>query len=343
MKLSYQLVEQSWPLAKEFRISRGAKTQANVLLLALSDGEHVAWGESVPYARYGETLTSVSQQIERIMPLLSSQTRGEQLSQMMPAGAARNLVDCALWDLRAKKANASVATLLGLTPASTVITAQTLSIDTKERMAAEARTIGNAQLIKIKLDEHDIIEKMEQIHLAAPQSQFIIDANEAWSFETLIQVLPALAKLNVALIEQPLPSNNDTDLATLSSPIPICADESCHVSADLAKLKGKYQAINIKLDKAGGLTEAVKLMQAATEQGFIIMTGCMVGTSLAMAPAYLLSGASSFVDLDGPLLISKDRDNGFTFADGQMQPHSSAFWGGENNQTNVELARLFTS
>ncbi|MPY21700.1 N-acetyl-D-Glu racemase DgcA [Shewanella sp. YLB-07] len=340
MSLNYKIHTQAWPLAKEFRISRGAKTQADVVVLMLTDGKHTAWAESVPYARYGETLASVVAQIEHIMPSVHSELTGGELLTIMPAGAARNVIDCALWDLKAKQAQTNVHTLLSLALKTELNTAQTLSLDAPDKMAKAAGELKTNPLIKIKLDADDILGKMQQIHHSAPNSQFIIDANEAWNIDILTDILPKLVPLNVALIEQPLPSEQDELLTGFKPAIPLCADESCHVAADLEHLQNKFQAVNIKLDKTGGLTEAVNLMQQAKQRGFIIMTGCMVGTSLAMAPAYLIGAYSSFVDLDGPLLLANDRADGFSFNRGCMSSASATLWGRADNKQMMEHLHL---
>jgi len=339
-QLRCRVINQQWPLAKEFRISRGAKTQADVIVVVLSDGMHQGWAESVPYARYGETIESVTKQIKDVRSQLTTETTNEELLTMLPAGAARNALDCALWDLITKRQQQSILRLTKQTPEKALITAQTLSIDTIEAMAQEAGLINKSPLIKVKLDDRLVIERMTAIHLAAPQSKFIIDANEAWSFEQLQQWLPQLKSLNVALIEQPLPAGNDDELLGFKPSIPLCADESCHTSHGLDLLKGKYQAINIKLDKTGGLTDALKLLEKATEAGFIIMTGCMVGTSLAMAPAFIIAQHAQFVDLDGPILLAKDRKFPFTFNNGNMKHSPCQLWGGTNNYLNKELNYL---
>ncbi len=339
-QLDCKVINQQWPLAKEFRISRGAKTQADVIIVILSDGQHQGWAESVPYARYGETIESVTQQINDITPQLTNKITNKALLSLLPAGAARNALDCALWDLTAKRQHQSIVELTNQAPEKTLITAQTLSIDSVDNMAKEAQLINASPLIKVKLDDQLVIERMSAIHQAAPNARFIIDANEAWSFEQLVKWLPQLKPLNVALIEQPLAANNDDALLGFIPSIPLCADESCHTSDDLMPLKGKYQAINIKLDKTGGLTDALLLLANAKAAGFIIMTGCMVGTSLAMAPAFIIAQHAQFVDLDGPILLAKDRKLPFTFYNGQMSHMPSLLWGGISNDGNNELNEL---
>jgi L-alanine-DL-glutamate epimerase-like enolase superfamily enzyme len=342
-RLQCTATHQQWRLAKEFRISRGVKTQADVVVVTLSDGQHTGWAEAVPYARYDETVESVMAQISKVAPQLTSTTTGQDLLALLPAGAARNAVDCALWDLTAKQRQQPVEQLVDITALTPLVTAQTLSLDTVDKMAAEAASLGERPLIKIKLDRELVLERMRAIALAAPNSRFIIDANEAWDIDLLKQLLPQLKQLNVALIEQPLPSSEDHQLAGLKPEIPLCADESCHTSDDLPRLAGLYQAINIKLDKTGGLTEALQLLTAAQQQGFIIMTGCMVGTSLAMAPAFLIAQSAAFVDLDGPLLLATDREHPFNFNHGQIQLLPSELWGGPTNVNNQELQRICLS
>jgi len=331
---SYQVhVEiQHFPLKSVFRIARGAKTQADVIVVTITDGEYIGWAESVPYARYGESVSSVKNALLEIVALTLSKEKLsddniESVIQSLPAGAARNALDCAFWDLKAKQSNSSVHELLSLSAAQPCITAQTLSIDTPEAMAKAAQLLENPPLMKVKLDNENIIEKMTAIHQAAPFSQFIVDANEGWSLQDLQECCPTLKKLNVVLIEQPLPANNDQQLIDYQSPVPLCADESCHTRKELDYLLGRYQVINIKLDKTGGLTEAVALLKEAKQKGFDVMLGCMVGSSLAMAPASLMVNEAKFIDLDGPLLIAQDRVLGFKFDGGIMQPLNSYFWG----------------
>lgn len=339
-QLNCTITKQQWRLAKEFRISRGVKTQADVVVVTLSDGLNTGWAEAVPYARYGETVESVMAQISQIAPQLTHTTTGQNLLALLPAGAARNALDCALWDLSAKQQQSPVAQLVDITAPTPLVTAQTLSLDTVAKMANEAASLSERPLIKIKLDRELVLERMSAIAAAAPNSRFIIDANEAWDIDLLKQLLPKLKQLNVALIEQPLPSADDHQLAGFEPDIPLCADESCHTSDDLPRLLGLYQAINIKLDKTGGLTEALQLLKAAQQQGFIIMTGCMVGTSLAMAPAFLIAQSAAFVDLDGPLLLATDREHAFGFTQGEMQLLPSELWGGACNSNNQERQKL---
>ena len=338
---------QHLPLKSVFRIARGAKTQADVVVVTLTDGQYTGWAESVPYARYGESVDSVVEQIHQLNLQLSLQL-SHQLSHQpldknsidtlvanLPAGAARNALDCALWDLKAKQQHSTVARLLDLEPTKACITAQTLSIDTPAAMAKAVAELDNPPLVKVKLDNQHIIEKMTAIAKAAPNSQFIVDANEGWTLADLTACSDGLKQLNVVLIEQPLPAGADQALIDFNSVIALCADESCHTTEQLDYLKGRYQVVNIKLDKTGGLTEAVKLAQQARAQGFELMLGCMVGSSLAMAPASLLTAQAKFVDLDGPLLTASDREFGFEFCRGVMQPLDFRLWGGRCQRVRV--------
>lgn len=327
-KLNIKVFNEKLALKNVFRIARGAKTQADVVVVTIDDGTHYGWAEAVPYARYNESVEIVMAQISALaLTDITNETISE-IIESLPAGATRNAIDCAWWDLQAKQRHTTVEKLLLLEPANACITAQTLSIDTPEAMAAAVERLNNPPLVKVKLDNQDIIKKMTAIAQAAPASEFIVDANEGWSIDDLANCCEQLKALNVILIEQPLQAGHDQALIDFDSPIPLCADESCHTRAELEYLKGRYQVVNIKLDKTGGLTEAVLLAQQAKLQGFDIMLGCMVGSSLAMAPAALLVNQARYVDLDGPLLIRDDREFGFDFDKGVMQPSSAILWGG---------------
>lgn len=326
---NYQLsvTTESFKLKSVFRISRGAKTHADVIVVTVSDGENSGWAEAVPYARYGESVNSV---IEQFQPLTADANKLTitKFYNELSDGSAKNALDCALWDMAAKQQRTSVAALIGTPRTTPVICAQTLSIDTPAAMAAAVAQLDNPYLVKVKLDNQDILGKMRAIRQAAPKSEFIIDANEGWSLDDLAECIDELKTLGVVLIEQPLPSDNDDGLKGFNSPVPLCADESCHTRKELSYLRERYQVINIKLDKTGGLSEANALAIEASELGFDIMLGCMVGSSLAMAPASLLTTYAKFVDLDGPLLIASDRENGFSFEQGKIQPVDIALWGG---------------
>ena len=310
-------------LAQVFTISRGSRTEAKVLTVRISDGGAVGMGECVPYARYGETLESVMAQIDA----LSGPLTRAALYDVLPAGAARNAVDCALWDLEAKQSGRPVWQLAGLAPLKPEITAYTLSLDTPEKMRAQAAEHAFRPLLKIKLGTPDDMPRLEAVRAGAPDSVIIVDANEGWSAEVYADLAPHLVRLGVALVEQPLPAGDDDALIGMARPVPVCADESCHDRASLAGLKGKYDVVNIKLDKTGGLTEALALRDAAIAQGYDVMVGCMVGSSLAMAPAMLVAQGAKIVDLDGPLLLAEDRAAALIFDTAGVHPPSPELWG----------------
>lgn len=310
-------------LAQVFTISRGSRTEAQVLTVRVSDGDGSGWGECVPYARYGETLDSVTAQIESLPPDI---TRAS-LQGILPAGAARNAIDCALWDLEAKRAGKRVWELAGLPAPGPEITAYTLSLDTPEAMQAQAARNAYRPLLKIKLGTQDDMPRLEAVRAGAPEAKIIVDANEGWSAAVYADLAPHLVRLGVALVEQPLPAGEDDALIGMDRPVPVCADESCHDRASLPGLKGKYDVVNIKLDKTGGLTEALVLRDAALAEGYGIMVGCMVGSSLAMAPATLVAQGALVTDLDGPLLLAEDRDHALTFDEAGVHPPSADLWG----------------
>ena len=310
-------------LAQVFTIARGSRTEAQVLTVKLNDGQHVGWGECVPYARYGESLQSVT---DEILGLPDAFSRFD-LYDLLPAGAARNAVDCALWDLEAKRARKPVWELAGLEAPGPEITAYTLSLDTPEAMKAQAALHAFRPLLKIKLGTPDDMPRLEAVRAGAPTSTIIVDANEGWSAEVYADLAPHLVRLGVELVEQPLPAGEDHALLGMQRPVPVCADESCHDRSSLADLKGKYDVVNIKLDKTGGLTEALALRDAAIAQGYEVMVGCMVGSSLAMAPATLVAQGASVVDLDGPLLLAEDRDEPLIFDNAGVHPPSATLWG----------------
>ncbi|MEP5631530.1 MAG: N-acetyl-D-Glu racemase DgcA [Tateyamaria sp.] len=310
-------------LAQVFTISRGSRTEAQVLTVTLSDGEHRGWGECVPYARYGETLESVTNEITG----LPADFDRQDLFDLLPAGAARNAVDCALWDLEAKRAGKPVWELAGLAAPKPQTTAYTLSLDTPEAMRAQATQHSFRPLLKIKLGTPDDMPRLEAVRAGAPDARIIIDANEGWSAEVYADLAPHLVRLGVDLVEQPLPAGEDEALIGMARPVPVCADESCHDRASLADLKGKYDMVNIKLDKTGGLTEALALRTAALAEGYDVMVGCMVGSSLAMAPATLVAQGAAVVDLDGPLLLAEDRDAPLVFDTAGVHPPTKELWG----------------
>ncbi|WP_136442862.1 N-acetyl-D-Glu racemase DgcA [Pacificoceanicola onchidii] len=310
-------------LAEAFTISRGSRTEAQVLTVSVSRGGHVGHGECVPYARYGESLESVEAEV---MGLPQDVTRAA-LQNLLPAGAARNAVDCALWDLEAKMAGQRAWEIAGLTAPGPEITAFTLSLGEPDAMEAAARKHAHRPLLKIKLGTPDDMPRLEAVRRGAPEARIIVDANEGWSAEVYADLCPHLQRLGVSLVEQPLPAGEDDALRDIARPVPVCADESCHDRESLPKLKGKYDVVNIKLDKAGGLTEALALRDAARAEGYDIMVGCMVGSSLAMAPAVLLAQGALVVDLDGPLLLAEDRAHPLTFDTAGVHPSEAALWG----------------
>ncbi len=328
MKRRLILREERWPLRERFTISRGSRTEARVLAVEIAEAGRRGRGECVPYARYGESIDSVARQIREVQPAVEQGADRAALARLLPAGAARNALDCALWDVEAKRAGEPVWKRAGLAPPEPVTTAFTLSLDSPARMGEAARAVAARPLLKLKLagDGHDL-DRLRAVRTAAPAARLILDANEAWTPALYEELTPHLAALGVALVEQPFAAGEDEILASLPRPVPVCADESCHVAADLDRLRGLYDVVNIKLDKTGGLTEALALRDAARAAGFGVMVGCMVGTSLAMAPAFLVAQDADFVDLDGPLLLARDREPGITYADGRMAPPPPELWG----------------
>jgi L-alanine-DL-glutamate epimerase-like enolase superfamily enzyme len=314
---------ETFRLAEAFTISRGSRTEARVLTVRASDRGITGWGECVPYARYGETLQSVTAQIEG---LPGAFTR-EELQHLLPPGAARNAVDCALWDLAAKQSGRRVWEMAGLPAPGPLVTAFTLSLDTPERMQAAAARQAHRPLLKIKLGTADDMPRLEAVRRGAPAAKIIVDANEGWTAEVYDDLAPHLVRLGVELVEQPLPAGADEVLAEIARPLPVCADESCHDRASLPDLAGKYDFVNIKLDKTGGLTEALALRDVAHAQGYRIMVGCMVGSSLAMAPAVLAAQGAEVVDLDGPLLLAEDRPHPLRYDDAGVHPPDRELWG----------------
>jgi L-Ala-D/L-Glu epimerase len=310
-------------LAQAFTISRGSRTEAKVLTVRITRDGVTGWGECVPYARYDETLDSVTAQIKGLPDDIDRPA----LQSALPAGAARNAVDCALWDWEAKKAGRRVWELAGLSAPGPEITAYTLSLDTPENMRAAAAKNAHRPILKIKLGTPDDMPRLEAVREGAPKTRIIIDANEGWTAEVYSDLAPHLIRLGVAMVEQPLPAGADDMLAEIERPLPVCADESCHDRASLPKLKGKYDMVNIKLDKTGGLTEALALKADAIAQGFGVMVGCMVGSSLAMAPAVLVAQGVAVTDLDGPLLLAEDRPHPLRFDERGVHPSDPELWG----------------
>ncbi len=317
----------SWPLAQPFAISRGSKTTAEVVVAEVFDGEFRGRGECVPYPRYGESVDSVAAALEAMKGAVFSGLDRKELQAAMPPGAARNALDCAFWDLDAKRDDRRAADLAGIGALHPVVTAYTLSLDTPERMAEAAAAERSRPLLKLKLSGDGDLARVRAVRQAAPASRLIVDANEGWRERDLIDVMPVLAEFGVELIEQPLPAGADDALAHVPRPIPVCADESCHTRDDLDRLAGKYDAVNIKLDKTGGLTEALALAETARQRGFKIMVGCMIGTSLAMAPAILVAQHAEIVDLDAPLLLAADRVPGLRYDGSTIYPPEPRLWG----------------
>lgn len=320
--------ERRFPLAAPFRISRGVKHNADVVTVELRQGEMTGRGEAVPYARYGESVASVMEQMERLRPQLRAGMGRDELLAQLPAGAARNALDAALWDLESQLSGVPVWLRLARPPPSALVTALTVGIDTPERMGQAAARLADAGLIKIKVDANQPAAQIEAVRCAAPGARLIVDPNESWGIQLLCDMQEPLIRAGVSLLEQPLPADADDALLDFHSRIPICADEACHVTKDLPRLRGRYQAINIKLDKTGGLTEAWQLLRAARGEGFKIMIGCMVCSSLGIAPALELAREASFVDLDGPFWLLNDYADGVHLEGGSLLPPAPGFWGG---------------
>jgi L-alanine-DL-glutamate epimerase-like enolase superfamily enzyme len=318
---------ETWPIAGGFTISRGAKHEAIVVVATIEDGAHRGRGECVPYPRYGESVESVVGSIVALAPDIEGGLDRDRLLNVLPSGAARNALDCALWDLEAKSRGVSVAALAGIGSLHPVETAFTISLASPEDMARKAREARHHPLLKLKLGGDGDEARLEAVREALPDARLIVDANEAWSENNLERLLDAAARARIELIEQPLPAGADAILERIARIVPVCADESVHDRASLAKIAKRYDAVNIKLDKTGGLTEALATMAEARALRLKIMVGCMVATSLAMAPALILAQGADYVDLDGPLLLARDRVPGLTYAAGEVFPPAPALWG----------------
>lgn len=317
-----------WPIKGSFRIARGAKSAAEIVVVEIADGRAIGRGECVPYPRYGETPAGVIGEIEALRSEIATGLNRRDLQHRLKAGAARNALDCALLDWEAKSRGQSAHSVLGLPSPAPVSTAITISLDTPEKMAKSAAAVAQSfGLIKLKIAGAGDLERVAAVRQAAPRARLIADANEGWSLDDLHGLTPELAKLGVALIEQPLKAGEDQGLLGFNSPVPLCADESCHTRADLPRILGRYTHINIKLDKTGGVTEALELAREATDAGLKLMIGCMVSTSLSIAPAALLAPLAEFVDLDGPLLLERDRAPGLTYRGDQLFPPTATLWG----------------
>ncbi|MFI4951372.1 MAG: N-acetyl-D-Glu racemase DgcA [Caulobacterales bacterium] len=316
-----------WPLAAAFVISRGAKTEADVVVATISDGAYRGRGEAVPYARYGESVSDVLGQIEAVAARIDGGAGRGELQELLPPGAARNAVDCALWDLEAKRAGARAWTLAGRARLDPVKTCFTISLGPPREMAEVARANARRPMLKLKIGRADDLDAVAAVRAAAPRARLLLDANEGLSFEELRRLGPEFARLDVKLLEQPLAAGQDELLEGYESPVPLCADESLHTRAEVAACARRYAVVNIKLDKAGGLTEALALAADAKARGLGLMVGCMVATSLAMAPALILAQGADFVDLDGPLLLARDREPGLAITGSLIEPPPSALWG----------------
>jgi L-alanine-DL-glutamate epimerase-like enolase superfamily enzyme len=317
------------PLHTPFRISRGVKTAAEVVTVAIAQEGVTGRGECVPYPRYGENAESTVLAIEAARGAIEQGVTRHELLQLMPAGAARNAVDCALWDLELRLAGSSLAAAFGLQqPLRPIVTAMTVSLDTPDRMAAAAAALADAPLLKVKVDRADPAAALKAVRAAAPEPKMLVDPNDSWTIAEVRDLQGLMADLSIDLLEQPLPADADHDLIGFRSAIPIAADEAVHVAADLEALPDGYGVVNIKLDKTGGLTAALELAEAARARGLGVMTGCMICSSLSIAPAWASAATSSFVDLDGPLWLAEDRDGGVSAANGIMSPPRPGFWGG---------------
>ena len=318
--------EETWSLKQPFRISRGSRTEARIVVVTMSDGEHIGRGEGVPLARYNQNTASVLAQIESIS--CEKHLDRQRLQELLPAGAARNALDCALWDLEAKTSGKRAWELANISMVPEVETSFTISVDTPEKMSAAAQTNANLPILKLKLGGNKLdLARVEAVRKAAPAARLLIDANESWSSEHYREIVPALKGLSVELIEQPFPADADEALETFDHPIPVCADESCHTIADLSRLTSRYEVVNVKLDKTGGLTEGLRLCERARESGFKLLIGCMVCTSLGIAPARLLASAADYLDVDGPILLARDREYGLVYRNGKIGVPSRELWG----------------
>jgi L-alanine-DL-glutamate epimerase-like enolase superfamily enzyme len=327
MKRSLEVAVERYPIAGRFTIARGSRTEAVVVTATIREDGAVGRGECVPYARYGESVEGVAETIAGLAERIEAGLGRTELQDALPPGAARNALDCALWDLEAKQAGVRAWTLAGLARLDPVKTCLTISLGPPGEMAQAAAREARRPMLKLKIGGPDDLAAVEAVRGAAPKTRLIVDANEALSLDDLRRLAPELARLDVQLIEQPLPAGQDAALDGYDSPVPLCADETLHTRADLAACEGRYSHINIKLDKAGGLTEALALAAEAKARGFQLMVGSMVATSLAVAPALILAQGAPFVDLDGPLLLARDREPGLAITGSLLEPPSPELWG----------------
>jgi len=325
--MKVNLLDESWLIEGSFTISRGSRTHANVVVVELQQGEHIGRGECVPYARYDESIESVIAELEALKDKIAAGLTRLEMQSLLPAGAARNALDCAYWDLACKTSGQRIWQELNIPRPEAAITAFTLSLDTPERMKAAAIKNAHRPLLKLKLAGEGDVERVTAVREGSPNARIIVDANEGWNEAQYLEMVPELVKLNVEMIEQPFPASDDAALAHLPRPITLCADESCHDRSSLKHIIGRYDMINIKLDKTGGLTEAIALKEEAEAAGLEIMVGCMLATSLAMAPAFIVAQNVQIVDLDGPLLLAEDRQPGIQFDDSLMNVYQAELWG----------------
>lgn len=329
MQRTLSVIGETFPLSSPFRISRGVKTAAEVVTVAIAQDGVIGRGEGVPYPRYGESVESAVVAIEALREAIEQGLARQDLLQKLPASAARNAVDCALWDLELQLAGRDFAAAFDLEqPLRPIVTAMTISLDTPDRMALAAAALADVPLLKVKVDRSDPATLLAAVRAAAPRPRMIVDPNESWTIDEVRDLQGLMTDLRIDLLEQPLPADADGDLAGFQSAIPIAADESVHVAADLDTLPDGYRVVNIKLDKAGGLTAALDLVHAARQRGLGVMTGCMICSSLSIAPAWAIAAKSEFADLDGPLWLAEDRAGGVSGANGLLSPPRSGFWGG---------------
>jgi L-alanine-DL-glutamate epimerase-like enolase superfamily enzyme len=325
-RIAVAFEQQSWALRARFRFAGHTILASNVVVVTLADGEHRGRGEATGVIYRGETPDSVCAQISEVASDLSAGMEREELQSALPPGGARNAIDCALWDLASKRAGRSIWRLLGLTPVE-VVSCNTIGLDPIPMAAARAAKLTDFPLLKVKADRHDVVGRLQAVRAARQDARLFVDANGAWDIALLREVVGPLAALGVEMIEQPLPAGDDAALAGFNSPLPICADESCFVAADVPGLAGRYHLVNIKLDKSGGLTEALALETAARAAGLGTMVGNMIGTSLSMAPSYVIAQGGAFVDLDGPLALVRDRPHGLRYRNGRVSIPEPQLWG----------------
>ncbi|MDH3458819.1 MAG: dipeptide epimerase [Gemmatimonadota bacterium] len=318
---------ETWPIRGTFRIARGARTESRVVVVEISDGIATGRGECVPYPRYGETVEQVIATIREVAGRMTDGMDRMALQHELPAGAARNALDCACWDLAAKRAGSRAWDVAGLPEPRPLTTAYTISLDEPVAMGTAARAEAHRPLLKLKLTGERDLDRVAAVRDAAPNTRIIADANEAWTPSHFAELARPLAELGVEMIEQPFPADRDDALLDVERPLLVAADEACHTSDDVARLVGRYDVVNLKLDKTGGITEGLRLVTAARDAGLELMVGCMVGTSLGVAPAILLAQGARYVDLDAPLLLARDRPEGLRYGGSTLYPPSRELWG----------------